>query len=258
MASNAEQPNTLALDDDLDPVDILQKIERAFGVKITDAEAQSIVQVGQLFDLLEAKLGPASGEKCATAMAFYRLRRAIIQDAPLISLEPETSLADICDGNPKLAFRNLKERCGLTLPTLLIGWMGVTGLALPVIVVLGGLLGYEWINELLDFGPKPGLAWTLIAAGVFCISAGLTWADPMKISYRLKTLADLATVTAALNYGGLVREGARHRPKELWHALTEVLSEFNDALAPKDSHRGTYFLQVTFDAARKGGELPNG
>jgi hypothetical protein len=253
MTAESPVPNSLDYDDDGDDVEIVVEIERAFGVKITDAEAKSIVQVGQLYDVLESKLGPTSGEKCATAMTFYRLRQAIRQDASLVSLDPDTRLADIRDGNPKRAFRKMEERCGLTLPTLLIGWMGMVGFALPLIVVLGGLLGNEFLNELVDFGPKPGLAWTLIAAGICCIGAGLVWADPMKLSKRLSTLGDLATVTAALNYGDLVQKGARHSRDELWDALTEVLSAFRATLAPREIHRGTYLLQVTYEEARKSG-----
>jgi hypothetical protein len=76
---------TLGLDDDWEPVDVVIAVEKAFDVKITNAEATTIFQVGELYDLLLQKLKGSGGNRmCASAMAFYRLRHAmegLVQDA---------------------------------------------------------------------------------------------------------------------------------------------------------------------------------
>ena len=251
-------PNTLGLDDEGDDVLIVEELERAFGLKITDEEAKSIVLVGHLYDVLLARLGPGSGEKCATVMCYYRLRRAILQNAPNLIVTPKTKLADICQGNPKLAFRKWGHVAGLTLARPMYSWIGNLGMAIILASILGGLFGGLFITYLDVLEPLPAPTLALICAALFCSGVGLMWADPMQLSRRLDTLGDLATVTAALNYGQLIKEGARHRPQELWEALTEVLSAFRDTLSPKDIHRSTHLLQATFDEARKAGALEQG
>lgn len=251
-------PNTLGLDDDGDDWEIVVELERAFGLKITDEEAKSIVLVGHLYDVLLARLGPGSGEKCATAMCYYRLRRAILQNAPNLKITPKTKLADICQGNPKLAFRKLGLVTGLALARPMYGWIGYLGMAIILVSIFGGLFGGLFITYLDVLEPLPAPTLALMCAAIFFSGVGLMWADPMQWSKRLNTLGDLATVTAALNYGQLIKEGARHRPQELWEALTEVLSVFRDTLSPKDIHRNTHLLQATFDEACKAGSLKQG
>lgn len=256
--SSSASPNTLGLDDDGDDWEIVVELERAFGLKITDEEAKSIMLVGHLYDVLLARLGPGSGEKCATAMCYYRLRRAILQNAPNLIVTPKTKLADICQGSPKLAFRKLGHIAGLTLARPMYGRIGYLGMAMTLVSIFVGFFGGLFITYLDVLEPLPGPTLALICTALFCSGVGLMWADPMQLSRRLDTLGDLATVTAALNYGQLIKEGARHRPQELWEALAEVLSAFNDTLPPKDIHRETYLLQATFDEARKAGALKQG
>ena len=70
-------PNTLGLDDDLDGVELLIAIHRAFDVEISNEDAGTINTMGDLHDLLMSKFEDTGGEKCHTSMAFYRVRRAL-------------------------------------------------------------------------------------------------------------------------------------------------------------------------------------
>lgn len=260
MSANptSTNPNTLGLDDEMDDVEILEELERAFDVKFTDEDARPIFQVGQLYDVLQAKLGPATGEKCASAMAFYRLRRAISQHNPTVSVSPATQLTDICLRNPKSAFRKLEEQSGLKVPELLTGPRGVAGILLVAVALSAFLFGHLLLHRLGFTATDSN--WVRFLTGIGCLSLGgvLIWSDPMKLPARLNTFGELATTTAALNYGLLTKSGARHRPEELWDALTEVLSSSRDTLAPQEIHKVTYILQVTFDEARKNGTLREG
>lgn len=47
--------NTVILGDDLDDVEMLEAFEDAFGIKIEDAEAETLITVGQLYELVCAK-----------------------------------------------------------------------------------------------------------------------------------------------------------------------------------------------------------
>src|ERR1700734_2776145 len=71
-------PNTLGLDDDLDGVEVVQDLKRIFDIMVSRQEAARIFNVGEFHDLLLQKIPPdEAGGKCASAMAFYRIRRAL-------------------------------------------------------------------------------------------------------------------------------------------------------------------------------------
>lgn len=48
--------NTIDLGDDLDDVEMLEAVEEAFGICLDSAEVATLVTVGQLYDLINAKL----------------------------------------------------------------------------------------------------------------------------------------------------------------------------------------------------------
>jgi hypothetical protein len=72
-------PKTLGLDDDLDGVEIAQSLEASFGAKFSNKEAEDCRTVGDIFTLLQSHLvrDHRSSSGCASAMAFYRLRRTV-------------------------------------------------------------------------------------------------------------------------------------------------------------------------------------
>jgi hypothetical protein len=86
-------PNTLGLDDDMEPAEVVDELARVFDVAISNEEAESILTVGDFYDLLLRKLVPGEGDgKCATAMAFYRIRRALRSLGYGQDLTPATDL----------------------------------------------------------------------------------------------------------------------------------------------------------------------
>ena len=70
---------SLELAGDLDDVELVEDIEKAFGVRLPDGELSNCHTVGDLFDLVLARIPDrsATADRCATAMCFYRLRRAV-------------------------------------------------------------------------------------------------------------------------------------------------------------------------------------
>jgi len=53
--------NTVDLNDDLDDVEMLEAIERAFSFKISSVDAEGLVSVGDLYDLVKSKM-PKDGK----------------------------------------------------------------------------------------------------------------------------------------------------------------------------------------------------
>ena len=66
--------NTVDLNDDLGDVELLQAIEELFGITIEDHEAEQLLTVGQLYDLVNAKLSAQKGFDPVWALAVQVVR----------------------------------------------------------------------------------------------------------------------------------------------------------------------------------------
>ena len=89
--------NSLHLVGDGDDVEILSDIETAFGVQISDHEAERLNTLGNLHDLLVSKLNASDSRRsvCITAVSFYRLKRALIALTDIKDIRPGTPLDSI-------------------------------------------------------------------------------------------------------------------------------------------------------------------
>src|SRR6266481_8998152 len=71
--------NTLGLDDDLGMVEVVINLETSFSIRFADAEVGAWRTVGDIYSTLRSRVsnsGKRAG-RCATAMTFRRLRRAL-------------------------------------------------------------------------------------------------------------------------------------------------------------------------------------
>jgi acyl carrier protein len=230
--------NSLGLDDDLDGVELVQNLEKAFEIEISNAEAESTLTVGQLYDLLLTKI-PAneSDRKCASAMAFYRVRRALRNLAQGSALTPSASILFLEERSAKATFEQLERDTGLQMPQLEISYRGTLG-CLTVAVAFCAILGFATFFH-------PGFVSVVNVFALVVTSIAVGWGilhfDSRKLPKSCSTLGGLATKVAALNYGRLSKMGASHSDNEIWKNLLELLSEY--ALPKSEIGRGTFFLQ---------------
>ena len=231
-------PNSLELDDDLDPVELQQSLEAAFDFRFSDPEAAACQTVGDIYAILTGRFATARDEvgRCVTAMAFYRLRRALSGLGIDTGLRPGTPLKGLSPLTIKSLLVEIGTRTGLRLPRHGASLPGTAG-ALSVFAGFLGLMALGVVG--LHFWPVPLL--TAIAGFI------LIWIDPGQLPADCQTIGDLAQKLAALNFGKLVAEGAEPREKHLWEALLEVLSE--NSLTPKSEiHPDTLLLRKQFRA----------
>src|SRR5579862_611013 len=101
--------NTLGLDDDLDGLELQNYIELCFDIKITDSEAVSCQTVGNIYQLLQSRFNRNDSDKngCATAMAFYRLRRAFYEIDRSKRPTPKTSVDRFAGFTAKRLFKEV-------------------------------------------------------------------------------------------------------------------------------------------------------
>jgi hypothetical protein len=225
-------PNTLGLDDDLDGVEIVDELGRVFDVTLSVEEAEAIMTVGDLYDLLLRKLSPGDGEgKCTTAMAFYRIRRALGSVGYGDDLRPASDLTFLEQGGIEPNWSKIAAQADLHLPatasTPTVGRIGLACIFLMPIMT--------FCFERTVSSAATGLALGVLMAFV------VFGCDPGRLPANCRTLGELSRRAAIVNYGRLAGMGARHRASDTWENLLEMLSRWK--LPKSEIGRDTYFLE---------------
>jgi hypothetical protein len=239
--------NSLGLDDDLDSVELVRLVELAFDIRIANEEAEAITNVGELYDVLLKKIPrDETNRKCASAMAFYRLRRALVDLRSGDKLAPQFDMAPWRSVHAKPFFRQIGERTGLNMPRPVFSWIGKTG----------GWIALAWlIAAIVDFALSIMHRAVPDSLSFFCWSALpaaylLAQFDPGRLPKDCSTLGVLAKKVAILSYGKLVKSGADTSDSAIWKAMLDVLSSFNGF--PADQITGeTLFLESQLRKAAK-------
>ncbi len=202
--------SSLGLAGDLDDVELIQDVEAAFGIRLADDKISRCSTVGHLFELIEACLpGMPSGQSCATAMCFYRLRRAL-QPYSAIALKPKTSIAALGAVPVRKLHQIIESECGLRPPPQYITLWGCLALLLVVSLPFGIFaVGIPWWVAL----PSAALGIVLYRLA------------PIQLPGEVETFGDLVKIVASRSIGALAGRGARLGPKEAWQAFTDVLSD---------------------------------
>lgn len=202
--------SSLGLQGDFDDIDLIEDVEGAFGFQLSDCDLSHCRTVGDLFELVKARL-PTRGlvGNCATAMTFYRLRRAI-QPRITITLRPGTSISALSDLRVQELLRIIKEDCGLRPPIHVVSYWGCIALAaIPVLSVAALALGWGWRGAFLS---------DLLAIIVFRKM-------PVRLPGTILTFGDLVRSVSSRNIGTLTEQGARLRVSEAWDVFRDVLSD---------------------------------
>jgi hypothetical protein len=210
-------PSSLGLAGDLDDVDMLEDVEAAFGFRASDDELARCRTVGDLFELINSRLPSESpAGNCATAMCFYRLRRAI-QPRISISLRPDTPIEELRSLSVRNLHRIIEKECGLRPPPPTLSVWGCISLMLVPALPLGALfmgLG-EWIAAASAIAPTMGYRLA-----------------PIRHPNSVQTFGDLVRQISSRSIGTLSKQGARLRTPSDWGAFRHILT-YHTTL-PKD------------------------
>ncbi len=209
-------PSSLGLAGDLDDVELIKDVEEAFGYRFFNDEVERCSTVGHLFELVEMRLPDADRRAaCASAMCFYRLRRAL-RNRTSIELRPTTPI-DVLGSLPvRMLYQIIKSECGLRPPVSLISIWGCIALLLVAAIPIGAFaIGYPWWIALMLAG---------LTIALFRIT-------PIRLPNNIETFGDLVKVTTSRSIGALSEQGARLGPSEAWTAFKDILSDHT--LLPK-------------------------
>jgi hypothetical protein len=228
-------PNTLDWVGDGDDVAAITALEQVFEIAFSDAELKALKAVGDLHDLVLAKISRSNDTgKCASAMAFYRLRQALAANGPDGRITPATEMVIFSAPSLKDFFRRLSEQTGLRLKGPTHTWVGYIGEACWLLPLMAALPLLAWSAIVR---PEPYVFAGLV--GLFIVGLVLVRLDPGRLTGTVGTLAREA---ARANYGRLVKQGARGRDAEIWGILIEILTD-ESRLNPREITRETVFFR---------------
>jgi hypothetical protein len=215
--------DSLKMDGD-DASDMILAIEHVFVIRIPRVDLERCETLGDLHESVKRQLPAAGGGRaCGTAMSFHRLRRALMELSSIERPTPHTPLKTLA-GRRFRFLKKLEAQSGLSMPPhKTLTWIGGLGLAGTVASVALAIASSYWTAALMT------------AASILAIVL-----DPGVLVTK-KTLGDLAIKVSAWNFPALAEAGARTGDRELWQALTLIVSDCS-AISPDEMHPATTIL----------------
>ena len=199
---------------DGDEIDFVQGVERTYGVGFDATDYATWRTIGDVCTSLMARVGDVESAvgKCASQMAFYRLRRAA--GPANAKARTDTRLEELGLDNTRKTMQAL-ARCGLATPSAAGGWLTALGAVslIGAFIALGiAVLAGDWSLDLR----------LTVAILVLVV---MLWALPQHYPVGVETLGDLATVVARRNPMILKAQGAGLRPGAIWESLRELAAD---------------------------------
>lgn len=208
MSERAGQLDQVRVDGD-DLSDVLVEVEASFGATLPH-DLVHVGTVGELFDeVLKVRKPDGLGDRCDTAMAFYRLRRILKGYGLSARAGPTTALAGQGLPSPRTIRRILSGDLRFAAPGIVISR---TGCILSSIIVASAI-GLALVTWSWDWLPL----WLLVLPALALDRGG--WEGDWK------TLGSLSRAIAARNVATLVRDGARNRESDWWRSFARLIAE---------------------------------
>lgn len=232
VENNADQKlNSVGIVGDGDDVELIEYFEAVFEITFSNEEAESIGSLGEAYDTICSKLptNPEQRSKCLTAMAYYRLNRALCDHGkihPAIRIEVSSAMT------PKSFQKQLEERSKLRLDflTRASSW----------VVTLAFLQFTTWIAGPVIFSGFSALVASLL---IFAISHTL-WRIAEQSDKRVwifeGTIGDLSRRASETNIGKLILLGGNWKDADIWQSMTSIIQDFTGYPAGKMTPETTF------------------
>jgi hypothetical protein len=252
------QVNTLNLVGDGDELDILKRAETLFGVALANAEVEAIRTVGELFDVIDQKMGAHHTRACLTQAAFYRLRRALRAMGCTALITPETPLADalqapIRGSSLRAVWRDLAAEADMKLPdrelsrAWLPTWLRESMRRHPIRYGQLGIVAVVGLPVFLAAATGSRGFVAIIAAVASIAFAFAMHALLVRffgiVPARLQTLGDLAREAAGRSFESLRAEKHGFSPQDRWWAVMAILRDNSSYAGPIDRET-TFFAKA--------------
>ncbi len=209
----------------LDSVEILVNVENAFGITISNYEAEKIVTVGDIHNVVWRNVQGRQSMRCRSQQLFYKLRYLLINkfQVPREAMEPEASLNDIFPKkNRRLKYHRLQKELQLKVPELVLpaGWsrfLMVTGVILIpglLALALGLIYGYGYTRWLYLL-PGLGIISTVFMSNIL---------DAVRTEFKPDMVKAYTQMVLAINYGTLMTDKGVNRV-EMEIIINNIIAE---------------------------------
>jgi acyl carrier protein len=209
----------------LDSVEILVNVENAFGITITNYEAEKIATVGDIHSIVWRSIQGRQSMRCKSQQLYYKLRHALITRLKVDkdAIELNASLNEIFPKvNRRLLYRRLEKQLQLKLPPLVLpkAWeiaLRITGLVLIIGTIVSSLVLVSqfqytpWLYVL----PGLGILLTLFFSNLL---------DFVRIVFKPAVVKDYIQSVLSLNYATLIQQNGANR-KEVELIINNVIAE---------------------------------
>lgn len=209
----------------LDGVELIIATEESFGISIADEEAEKVVTVDDLYQLILAKVTPATRNKCISASAFYNLRGIIAAKLGIDrkTILKDTKLDEIIPKEDRRSFWDyIAKEAGVVLPSLTRNsFLNRALVFIPVLSLLFAGLGLaiDDINSVIAvIAGGTGIALTYLLASL---------TEPLKVHFEdiYITMEDLVKNVVANNFSTLTSGSEEWSKADLYQSYIQIVSE---------------------------------
>lgn len=209
----------------LDSVEILVNVENAFGITISNYEAEKIYTVGDIHNIVWRNIQGRQSMRCRSQQLFYKLRYILINryKVPREAIELDASLNNIFpQKNRRLKYHKLQKELQLKVPELALPATWARALMVTGVVFIPGtsvvtlvlIYGYDRTQWLYLF-PALGILATAFISNIL---------DAVRTEFRPETVKDYTKEVLTLNYGTLMQDKHIDR-KEMEVLINNVIAE---------------------------------
>jgi len=201
----------------LDLVELVLVVEDAYGLSISDEDAESIDTAGRLYDYVLAHRFQGMQEACLSSVTFYRLRRAMMSVLQLSrkDVQVTASVSALIPACRRHVWRELQTALALRLPDLKRP-ARVTAISTLMAVVPAVTMGI--------------LLGSVLGAGIVACSLGYVFyqvTKPLAVEVRPEcaSVGQLVKEIVARNFGAISDQCLRANAEELWESLRTLIGE---------------------------------
>jgi acyl carrier protein len=209
----------------LDSVEILVNVENAFGITISNYEAEKIVTVGDIHSVVWRNVQGRQSMRCKSQQLFYKLRYVLINKlkVPREVIEPDASLNKIFPKiNRRPKYRKLQKEFRLKLPDLELPVVWTRVLIVTGVILIPGTLAFALVliygygyTKWLYLLPGLGFISTVFISNVL---------DAVRTIFRPDKIKDFTHMVLSLNYGTLMQEKGINRV-EMEIVINNIIAE---------------------------------
>lgn len=206
----------------LDGVELILALEEEFQIVLEDEAVSSVYTIGDLYKLLLSKLPQASAPACTTSMAFYAVRRGLMEELGVSrkDLRPATSLASLFSQFPprrRQQWHRFRNGMPYKLDHLGVGRIAFWGSA-----ILGASVCAWFAHGALDRLPYTAAA-ALCGFVLGLIAIYKTACAHTSFPNGIDTVGDLARLLLGKNTHAFAQRTQGWTPENVWQTMKTVV-----------------------------------